>query len=74
MGGLWTAFCRDLWVPVWPNLAASALCAAGALLGGRRLVHRWSQHLADAHATTHELLRELHERLDGSHDDREEDP
>lgn len=31
MAGAWVVFWRDLWGPVWPNLAASAVWAPGAL-------------------------------------------
>jgi hypothetical protein len=57
-------FNRDFWGPVWPNLAASATVGLPAAYA---VLRRARRH----HTTTHDLLRQLHARLDG--DDPEED-
>ncbi len=41
---MWVLFYRDLWVPVWPNLVASALWAPGALWWHHS---RLRQHVTD---------------------------
>ena len=33
---MWTLFYRDLWGPVWPNLAASAMCLPVAFVWHHR--------------------------------------
>lgn len=64
---MWTVLYRDLWGPVWPNLAASAVLAAGVWARAKRrmlaeLDRRDAIH-AENHARTHQLMRDLHERL-----------
>jgi hypothetical protein len=50
---------RDLWGPIWPNLAASAICGVGVYLRVR--VHLVRQH--EAHERTRALLVSLHHQL-----------
>lgn len=37
---MWTLFYRDLWGPVWPNLAASAVWAPGAFAWHHRRMRK----------------------------------
>lgn len=55
---------RDLWGPVWPNLAASGICAAAAVLRIRVHLRRHREASARQHAATRDLVAGLHERLD----------
>lgn len=55
---------RDFWGPVWPNLVASAICAAGAVMRIRVHLRRHHQVQAQQHAATRDLVAGLHERLD----------
>lgn len=66
----------EFWGPVWPNLAASAVVGTAAWLWARRsflaeLDRRDAVH-AERHAKTHQLLRELHERLPAPESPKEE--
>ena len=56
---------RDPWGPVWPNLAASGICAAAAVLRIRVHLRRHREASARQHAATRDLVAGLHERLDG---------
>lgn len=60
-------FNLEFWGPVWPNLAASAVIGTLAWLWAKRkflaeLDKRDRIHAAN-HVKTHQLVRELHERL-----------
>lgn len=55
---------RDVWSPIWPNLAASALCAFAAVLRIRIHLTRHREVSARQHAATRDLVAGLHERLD----------
>jgi len=37
---MWTVIYRDLWGPIWPNLAASAICLPPAFLWHHRHMKR----------------------------------
>jgi hypothetical protein len=67
-------FNRDLWGPVWPNLAASTIC--GALVVVRVRVHlaRSREAQSRQHAATRDLVSGLHERLDALSGERKETP
>ena len=67
-------FNLELWGPVWPNLAASAVCATAAVLRIRVHLRRHRDVLAQQHAATHTLVAGLHERLDALTAGREETP
>lgn len=55
---------RDLWSPIWPNLAASALCTSAAVLRIRIHLTRHREVSARQHAATRDLIAGLHQRLD----------
>lgn len=74
MIGLISWLNRDFWNPVWPNLAASALCAGLAVLRIRVHLQRHQEALKRQHAATHDLVAGLHERLDRLNADRKESP
>lgn len=57
-------FNLEFWGPVWPNLAASALCATAAVLRIRVHLARHREAQARQHAATRDLVSGLHERLD----------
>jgi len=44
---VWTLLYRDLWSPIWPNLAASVIWAAPVLRQHRRHLMHISSELAD---------------------------
>ena len=67
-------FNLELWGPVWPNLAASAVCATAAVVRIRVHLRRHREALAQQHAATHALVAGLHERLDALTAGREETP
>lgn len=57
-------FNLEFWGPVWPNLAASAVCAAAAVVRIRVHLARHRESLARQHAATREAVAALHARLD----------
>lgn len=57
-------FNLELWGPVWPNLAASAVCATAAALRIRVHLARHREAMARQHDKTRRLVSELHDRLD----------
>lgn len=57
-------FNLEFWGPVWPNLAASALCATVAVLRIRAHLSRHHEAQTRQHAATRDLVSGLHERLD----------
>ena len=65
---------RDFWGPVWPNLAASALCASLAVFRVRVHLARHREASARQHAATRDLVAGLHERLDRIGADSKEPP
>ena len=67
-------FNLELWGPVWPNLAASAVCATAAVVRIRVHLRRHREALAQQHAATHALVAGLHKRLDALTAGREEAP
>ena len=64
---------RDVWGPIWPNLAASALSFGSAwLLAHRYLLNKWEEREAEhlrQHAETHRLIAELSKRLERKEND-----
>jgi len=54
---------RDLWGPIWPNLAASGICTTTAVLRIRVHLRRHREASARQHAATRDLVAGLHERL-----------
>lgn len=64
----------EFWGPIWPNLAASALCATAAVLRIRVHLRRHGDALARQHAATHALIAGLHERLDAAGVARKDTP
>lgn len=60
---MWAVIYRDLWGPVWPNLAASGICLPVAFLWHHRRLRadldvRDAAH-AENHARTRALICEL---------------
>ena len=64
MTGLISWINRDFWGPVWPNLAASAICAYAAVMRVRVHLARHREASTRQHAATRDLVAALHERLD----------
>jgi len=73
MSSLISWFNLELWGPVWPNLAASAVCATAAVLRIRVHLRRHREVVAQQHAATHALVAGLHERLDAAGIARQEE-
>ncbi len=59
---------RDIWGPIWPNLAASVIAFSAAwLVAHRYLLKRWRERervSLEHHEETHRLLHTLHERIE----------
>lgn len=67
-------FNRDFWAPIWPNLAASAICAYAAVLRVRVHLSRHREASARQHAATRDLIAGLHKRLDRLSAEPEDSP
>lgn len=65
---------RDFWGPVWPNLAASGICATAAVLRIRVHLARHHQALAREHDKTRRLIAGLHDRIDRLGAERKDAP
>ena len=65
---------HDFWPQVWPNLAASALCTAVAVVRVRVHLRRHREALTKQHAETRQLVAGLHDRLDSLGADPREQP
>jgi hypothetical protein len=65
----------DFYVPIWPNIAASILCASWVVVRLRKLRQLHIQHhqeLLDAQQTHHEALKKHIETLVGGQGGRKE--
>lgn len=57
-------FNQEFWGPVWPNLAASAVCTTMGVLRIRIHLARHHEAQVQQHAATREMVAALNARLD----------
>lgn len=57
---------RDLWGPIWPNLAASAICTGAVWWRARIHLRRVRDEHAARHEVAHRLLTEMHQRMNAA--------